>query len=311
MNAKAPHERRIRLAAFDWLAGQVDLHGDVLPRELLLQGFRYGDERVSLMSQQGIFKPRQFEVVPLSITTTLAGPYDDSFDEEGLLQYRYRGSDPRHRDNAGLRLAMKQQNPLVYFHAVVAGRYLAVWPVFIVGDRPDRLTFTVAVDDASFVNRATSEDWDALRVADASADDSRRTYITASVRQRLHQRSFRERVLRAYRDQCAFCRLRHAELLDAAHIIPDAEEQGEPVVTNGLALCKLHHAAFDKYFLGLRPDHSIEVRGDVLKETDGPMLLHGLQGLHGKRIVLPSRRIHRPDPLLVQQRYERFRAAGR
>lgn len=34
-------------------------------------------------------------------------PYDDEFDPSGFLRYRYRGNDPAHRDNAGLREAMK------------------------------------------------------------------------------------------------------------------------------------------------------------------------------------------------------------
>ena len=50
-------------------------------------------------------------------------------------------------------------------------------------------------------------------------------------------------MLEAYQSQCAFCRLRRAELLDAAHIIPDSHPLGEPRVSNGLALCKIHHAA--------------------------------------------------------------------
>ena len=51
---------------------------------------------------------------------------------------------------------------------------------------------------------------------------------------RLHQATFRERVLHAYRTSCAICRLRHRELLDAAHILPDGHPRGEPVVPNGL-----------------------------------------------------------------------------
>ena len=98
-------------------------------------------------------------------------------------------------------------------------------------------------------------------------------------RQRLHQRSFRERVLRAYREQCALCRLRHQELLDAAHIVPDTEPGGDPIVPNGLSLCKLHHAAFDRHFVGVRGHYVVEVRPDLLEEHDGPMLVHGLQGL--------------------------------
>jgi putative restriction endonuclease len=133
------------------------------------------------------------------------------------------------------------------------------------------------------------------------------------VRRRLHQRAFRERVLEAIthfvgtRRQCAFCRLRHEELLDAAHIVPDSQPEGEPLVRNGLSLCTLHHAAFDRAFVGLRPDYVIEVRPDILREDDGPTLVHALQALHGTRILLPAARAQRPDPGLVEQRYAQFR----
>ena len=125
----------------------------------------------------------------------------------------------------------------------------------------------------------------------------RREYTTSLARRRLHQRAFRELVLLAYRNQCALCRLRHSELLDAAHIVPDAEPEGEPVVQNGIALCRLHHAAFDRFFLAVRPDHIIEVRPDVLEEADGPTLQHAIQGLHGQSIVLPRKSLERPGPL--------------
>ena len=76
----------------------------------------------------------------------------------------------------------------------------------------------------------------------------------------MHQQSFRIRVIEAYRQCCAICRLKHQELLDAAHILPDKHPRGEPWVSNGLALCKLHHAAFDRHFLGITPDYIIQVR---------------------------------------------------
>jgi hypothetical protein len=47
---------------------------------------------------------------------------------------------------------------------------------------------------------------------------------------------------------------------------------------NGLALCKRHHAAFDRYLIGVTPDLEVTVRLDVLAEIDGPTLQHGLQG---------------------------------
>jgi len=69
--------------------------------------------------------------------------------------------------------------------------------------------------------------------------------------------AFRQRVIRAYQERCALCSLRHRELLDAAHIAPDGQLEGEPAVSNGVALCKLHHAAFDRLFFAIRPDYVI------------------------------------------------------
>lgn len=143
-----------------------------------------------------------------------------------------------------------------------------------------------------------------------SGDDARRGYITASVRVRLHQRGFRERVLDAYRSQCALCRLKHRELLDAAHIIPDHEKDSLPIVKNGMALCKLHHAAFDQSILGIRPDYIVKIRPDIRDETDGPMLIHGLQKLHNARIVIPKIKKLRPAPELLERRWRQFMAAA-
>jgi len=181
-------DQEIRIAAFEWLNKAVECHDDLLGRSFLATGFQFHDTRVPLLSPQGIFKPRICEL-PLSITTTTGGPYDDSFDPDGLLSYRYRRDDPDHRDNRGLRRAMLESVPLVYFHSVIPGRYLAVYPVYIAGDEPDALTFTVAADDVSV----------AVEGSDYVTEDPmpRRQYITTCVRQRLHQRGFHERVLHA------------------------------------------------------------------------------------------------------------------
>ena len=297
-------DERVRVAAFAWLQRQVDVHGEVLPWAVLLQGIQFEGRRVPLVSMQGIFKPAVIPEIPLSIRTSHGGPYDDSFTDDDLVLYRYRGTDPNHRDNVGLRQAMERGTPLVYLHGVVKGKYLAVWPVYIVGDDPGRLTFTVAADDARIAARAV------VRPAGVEEDRIRRGYVTAAVRRRLHQSGFRERVLEAYRSQCAMCHLRHQELLDAAHIIPDAEERGDPTVNNGLALCKIHHAAFDRNILGVRPDYGIVVRQDVLAEIDGPMLRYGLQELHGGKILVPRRAEWKPSPERLEERFEGFLRAG-
>jgi putative restriction endonuclease len=301
------HDARVRTATFEWLAEQVARHDDVLPRNLLAQGFELDGVRVPLLGPQGIFKPRILDV-PLSITTAPHGPYNDSFDANSLLRYRYRGTDPEHVDNRGLRFAMKQRLPLVYFLGIVPGKYLAIWPVFVVGDAPERLVFTVEADDAHYIRQVLARQGQIDGQDDHEA--ARRAYITAAVRVRVHQRAFRERVLEAYRRQCAFCRLRHDELLDAAHIIPDADPGGEPHVRNGLALCSLHHKAFDRFFIGVRPDCTIEVREDLRQERDGPVLVHAIQNLHNRSILLPRKPSFRPGHELLEQRYEQFRRSA-
>jgi putative restriction endonuclease len=105
--------------------------------------------------------------------------------------------------------------------------------------------------------------------------------------------------------------LRHEQLLDAAHIIPDKEPEGRATVPNGLALCKFHHAAFDRQFLAVRPDYVVEIRRDIMEEKDGPMLLHGLKGMHEKQILLPRNRAERPDTDLLNRRYEQFLEVAR
>ncbi|BAS26347.1 HNH endonuclease [Limnochorda pilosa] len=301
-------DARVRSEAFRWVAEQVARYGDVLPRALLLQGFVLDGQRIPLLGPQGIFKPRVLREIPLSITTAPGGPCDDAFDRDGLLRYRYRGTDPDHPDNRGLRLAGQRAVPLIYFHGVVPGEYLAAWPVYVVDDRPSELAVTVVVD--------IPYELEPPRGGSAAPEDSfgevremRRRYTTAQVRVRLHQRAFRERVLEAYQRQCAFCRFRREELLDAAHIVPDSQPGGEPTVRNGLALCALHHSAFDRYFLGVTPDYEIQVRPDILEEEDGPTLIYGLQALHGRRLWVPRSPRNRPDRDLLAVRYEDFRAA--
>jgi putative restriction endonuclease len=295
-----PQDTRIRLAVFDWLSTQVDVHGDVLPRTLLEEGTAIEGHRVPMLGPQGIFKPRILDV-PISLTTSPNGPYEDGFSGDGRLLYKYRGTNPNHPVNVRVRFAMEAKIPLVYFHGLLPGRYLATWPVFVVADDPKSLTFTVQVDDKAHLGIHPDDE-----TIHEPIEDARRQYITAVTRRRVHQRAFRERVIRAYQSACAFCRFRHEELLDAAHIVPDADPLGEPLVTNGLALCRLHHAAFDRHFLGVRPDLVIQVRRDLLGETDGPTLVHGIQGLQGKRISVPRQMAYRPDHGRLEMRYEQF-----
>jgi putative restriction endonuclease len=166
-------------------------------------------------------------------------------------------------------------------------------------------------------------DWDArgLRAAfgelagatsTATAPDlAERRYALRLVKQRLHQASFREGVLAAYEHRCVISNLPHDHLLDAAHIMADANELfGQPVLANGLALSKIHHAAFDNHLIGIDPDGLVHVSQRLLTLHDGPLLEQSLKGIAGTQIRPPRREEDRPDRERLAARFEQFRRAA-
>ncbi|MGA8417972.1 MAG: HNH endonuclease [Candidatus Dormiibacterota bacterium] len=266
--------------------------------------FSFEGRRVPLMDpQRGIRKPAHLTAA-LSIRTRFTPPgqvppYEDAEGPDGLLRYKYRGLDRNHPENVALREAYERRLPLVWFVGVAVGAYVPIYPIWIVGDEPAQLQFVVAFDVAQRL----------VTVGNLS-DEVQRRYVERLTRQRLHQPVFRIRVLTAYANQCAMCRLRYSSLLDAAHILPDGHPLGAAIVTNGLSLCKIHHAAYDNNLLGVRPDLVVEVRSDVRTQIDGPMLLHGLQEMAGVRLVRPRSRASQPDPERLEERYIEFRGAA-
>jgi putative restriction endonuclease len=171
--------------------------------------------------------------------------------------------------------------------------FVPVFPVYVVRDLPEERCVEIAVDE------------DLRVLATAPLTEDTRAYAERLTRLRLHQPVFRARVLAAYDRVCTLCRLKHVDLLDAAHIQSDALG-GQPVVTNGLAMCKIHHAAYDRGIIGIRPDYVAQVRPDVLLEVDGPMLQHGIQAVHDRQLVLPRRVVDLPDRELLAERFAGF-----
>lgn len=114
-------------------------------------------------------------------------------------------------------------------------------------------------------------------------------------------------MLPAYRDSCAMCRLKEIRLLDAAHILGDLEERGDPVVANGLSLCSIHHRAFDQDLVGVSPDYEVRVSLRLLEDGDGPML-EVLKGCHGQALHVPRQVGLRPDRERLAERFDRFLA---
>ena len=227
-------------------------------------------------------------------------PYDDVEGADGLHRYKLRRDPGGERENDGLRVAMRDGLPIAWFFGIQPGVFNVISPVYLLAEEPEQSQFC-----AGTLARSTA------RTPGSVVETRLREYLMGETKQRLHQRVFASQVLMAYRERCAVCSLNHRPLLDAAHIIADNQPRGLPIVENGLALCKIHHAAYDRNILGIRPDYRVEIREQILLEVDGPMLRHGLQELHGGRLMaLPARRRDQPDPGRLEERYVAFRNAS-
>lgn len=297
----------MREAAIEWLQLRTDGGNEPLTRDDILD-FHFADETVRLQApMQGIWKPRGYQAA-LSFRTAYTKPgekppYEDATGSDGLFRYKWRGTDPNHPENVGLRAAMKLRLPLIWFLGVAMSpaRYQVIAPVYIVGEEPEKqqFAFTAAEDAAT-----------AFELSESAHEVVARRYLQRMAKARVHQPAFRSMVLSAYENRCAICNLGHSGLLDAAHIVPDRDERGIAAVDNGLAMCKIHHAAFDGNFLGVHPDFVVHVRHDLLEEVDGPMLKHGLQALHGRKLMkLPLQRKERPKREFLEIKFDEFQKA--
>jgi putative restriction endonuclease len=133
------------------------------------------------------------------------------------------------------------------------------------------------------------------------------------VRKRPRSRRFSEEVLEAYSHRCAVCRLEirleeETFLLEAAHIYWH-QYGGSDEVTNGLALCRNHHQAFDKGAYTVDEEMKVVVSA----------LLQGERGLaatflefNGKGLLMPRGEGVMPDAAsLAWHRKEVFRGPER
>lgn len=290
------HLRSACFASLDVLCAQFG--EDVPYKGGLDRGFPFAGRRVPFLSpQKGIFRAAvQRGSAALSINTSARSPYEDEELPNGFL-YAYRTGSPDQPDNRALRAAHSSQAPIVYFVATRPGWYRPLYPVYVVEDDPTRRR--VLVTPGRMVGPL--EEPEPVLVE----DPLERRYAVREARVRLHQARFRGHVLIAYSSLCAICRLKETRLLDAAHIVGDLEQRGEPVVANGLSLCSIHHRAFDQDLVGVSPDYQVHVASRLLEDEDGPML-ELLKGFHAQPIVVPSRRSWKPDRERLAVRFDRF-----
>jgi putative restriction endonuclease len=291
-------EAQLRQRIMDALASRAASNGGVVSRTEL-SDFAIGDgetRRLIDPGGAGIWNPQDLAGT-LTIISSPDGPYNDTELDGGLLRYDYRAGSNQGQ-NAKLRRAMELGLPLILLRKIRPGVLVPVFPVYVTADdRPSR-QFVIALDESlRFI------------VDPLHPNEAERRYAQRVVKQRLHQPEFRARVIQAYERSCAICALRHPELLDASHIIEDRAEHGLPVVSNGLSLCKIHHAAFDRDLVGISPDRIVHVNRELLEEIDGLMLRHGLQEMHGRAISVPRSRRDQPDRDRLDARFQRFLSA--
>lgn len=286
----------LRERIMERLAHLRDQSGGTVTRDQLTKFDFDGEQRRLVDASRGIWNPRDLNAT-LSIISSPDGPYDDRQVDRGFFVYAYRAGSTD-GDNRKLRAAIEPSMPMILLLKLKAGLFVPVFPVFAVADNPKARHFLIALDES-------------LRFIEHPENLSEpvKQYAEQVTRRRLHQPVFRASVIRAYETRCAVCHLQHGELLDAAHIVPDSDDAGLPLVSNGLSLCKIHHAAYDQNLLGIRPDSVVEINQALLAERDGPMLKYGLQQMHGAAIALPRRKVERPNTDALAWRYEQFKAS--
>jgi putative restriction endonuclease len=287
---------QIRALAFTWLDSKL-LEKPWLTWSELQNDFGTEYGRMPLITQRGIWNPKQLDST-LSIQSSKDSPYTDRQISEELFEYSYQGDETSAGDNTKLRHAMDEKVPLIFFEQIKVGVYLPRYPVFVVADDPIGRHFTISL------GKTVASD-----PSEAAGVLLDKAYAERSIKSRLHQPRFRAEVLMAYNTTCAVCRLRHVELLDAAHIIPDSMPEGVAAVSNGMSLCKIHHAAYDRNILGISPDLQVHIRPDLMLEVDGPMLKFGLQEMDGATITVPSKKQLTPNKDSLAWKFDRFKTA--
>jgi putative restriction endonuclease len=293
----------IRSSCFASLQVLCAQHGEELPYPGgLANGFNFRGRRIPFLStQKGIYRAAaQTGPAALSIQTSWKSPYGDAETESGY-RYAYRAGSVDQPDNRALRAAFRLGVPIVHFVATRPNFYRPIYPCFVVEDDPAE--GRVLVSPGRMLGPL--DDQEPVLVQ----DPLERRYVFRETRIRVHQARFRGRVIPAYRNRCAICRLHEPRLLDAAHIVGDLETHGDPVIANGVSLCSIHHRAFDEELVGISPEYDVRVSRRLLEEEDGPML-DVLKTFDGRRIEVPQRRAWRPDRDRLAERFERFLAAS-
>lgn len=144
-------------------------------------------------------------------------------------------------------------------------------------------------------------------VADVNAYDLPTDGIEreATVRVRVNQSFFRNRILSAYNYRCCVTGLSVPPLLIASHIVPWSEDVSNRLnPRNGLCLNALHDRAFDRGLMWVEDGFVLSISPGLLAATgESETTLNWLTSFHGQRLRLPKQ--FSPDPTLLRRHAER------
>lgn len=157
--------------------------------------------------------------------------------------------------------------------------------------------FTFASDDTSYDNVVD----DLYNNPEQSED----IYARVKVRG-MAQQIFRNALLIAYFNRCAFTGLQFTPCLDASHIIPwrESTHSQRMDIRNGILLSSVHHRLFDQKLITIDEEYKIRFYDPSMKKPPPYSKYDRLltADLHGKRINLPRNREHWPSKEWVKQR---------
>ncbi|MBD2303063.1 HNH endonuclease [Nostoc sp. FACHB-190] len=119
--------------------------------------------------------------------------------------------------------------------------------------------------------------------------------------------AFRKIVVSTYNHTCAFCGLQILDangqnIVDGSHIKPFSQFYDDRI-DNGLALCKNHHWAFDRYWFTIDDDYRIIVSDRIREDSPNAKPMREFEG---DRIILPAQVQYYPRQDSLQWHREEF-----
>lgn len=108
-------------------------------------------------------------------------------------------------------------------------------------------------------------------------------------KRRKGQDYFRDVVINNYNGCCGITGLPVRELLVASHILPWSSHEAERLnIRNGIALNRLHDAAFDKHLVGFDDDLKLILSTRLKSVLPDKALTHHFEAYEGNVILLPE-----------------------